>query len=107
MKLHEIIANENEFTTSIEVQNFVPYKKSLLVYYNDMFCGNEPILMVTDVFNACQYGKIVSSGDFNDAIYAYLEVPYIETEESEEGFDEDLFAQYETICFNSIALSNL
>ena len=106
MQLHEIISlNEND-TQSILIEKLIPYKKSLLVYYNDLFCG-EPYLMVTDVFNACQYGKIVSGNDFYDAIYAYLGVDYIETDETEPNFDADLFAQYETICFDSIVLSDL
>jgi hypothetical protein len=104
MKLQEIILH-NE-TESILIEKLIPYKKSLLVYYTDLFSGT-PILMVTDVFNSCQYGKIVSSSELEESIFAYLGVDYIETDENEPNFDFDLFAQYETISFNSIFLNEL
>jgi hypothetical protein len=106
MKLHEIITSNENHNQSLLIEKLIPYKKSLSVYYTDYFCS-EPILMVTDVFNACQYGKIVSSDDFDESICAYLEVDYIETDENNPDFDFDLFAEYETICFNSISLSKL
>ena len=106
MLLHEIITQNENDTQSIDISLLLPYKKSLLVYYQDLFCC-EPILMVTDIFNAVQYGKIVSGGDFYDAVCAYLDVNYIIEDQADPIFDADLFAQYETINFNSILLTNL
>ncbi len=106
MYLHEIItANENH-TTSILTSELIKYKKSLLKYYEALFC-EEPILMVTSVFNACSYAKIVPSSEFNEAVCAYLEVPYIEQDENSPEFNEDLFNEFETINFNSIFLKQL
>jgi hypothetical protein len=34
-------------------------------------------------------------------------VGYVVEDSEEEDFDEDLFAQYETICFNSRVLADL
>lgn len=106
MKLHEIIKQNENHETSLLIEKFFPYKKSLLVYYKNQFTS-DPILMVTDVMNAVQYGKIIPAGEFYEAICAYLEVPYIIIDQLEDSFDEELFAQYETICFNSILLENL
>ena len=96
MKLHEIIeANEN-VTTSILVELMHPYKKLLLQYYNETFYPAEPILMVTDVFNACQYAKIVPDEDFEQCIDDYLQ-----------GVDDDDFEHAkEEINFNSIYFKN-
>jgi hypothetical protein len=105
MLLHEIVAINSDHKKSILIESLLPYKKSLKVYYNYEF--NDPILMVTEVFNACQYGKIVEGYELDEAIFAYLDVNHIETDENEEGFNEDLFLQYETICFNSISLNKL
>jgi len=106
MKLHEIIAQNENHTESINIAFLLPYKKSLLVYYKDFFCS-EPVLMVTDVFNAVQYGKMVPSGEFYEAVCAYLDVDYINKDQDDPNFDADLFAQYETIAFNSTILTNL
>lgn len=102
MKLHEIIAANESDTQSILIEKMLPYKKSLLAYYKSYFGSrNEPMVMVTDVFNAAQYGKIVPANDFLDAINAYLQ-DYNCSDETSENF-----AAYETICFNSIPLSKL
>lgn len=106
MKLHEIIELNENHETSLLIEKLLPYKKSLLVYYKNQFTS-DPMLMVTDVMNAVQYGKIVPAGELNEAINAYLQVPYIIIDQDDEDFDEDLFAQWETICFNSILLENL
>lgn len=102
MKLHEIIEANESHTDSILIELLIPYKKSLLVYYRDEFMC-EPILMVTDVMNAAQYGKIVSSNAFSEAVCAYMEVDYVD----ESNIESDEFAQYETICANSIFLEKL
>lgn len=91
MKLHEIINyNDNYPTESINIEKFLPYKKSLLTIY-----GNQAVLMVTEVFNAVQYGRIVGEDDsLNEAIESYLA----------EEYDED---DAEQISFSSIMLKTL
>lgn len=106
MYLHEIITANEQEQTAISIEHIIKYKKSLLTYYSNYF-NCEAILMVTSVFNACSYGKIVPSNEFNEAICAYLEVLYIEQEENSPEFNEDLLSQYETINFNSVFLKQL
>lgn len=91
MKLHEICHyNDNYPTISVNIEKFLPYKKSLLTIY-----GENAVLMVTEVFNAVQYGRIVSEDDsLNEAIESYL---------SEEHDEEHA----EQISFNSIMLKTL
>lgn len=100
MKLHEIIALNDEAKKSILIELLIPYKKLLLAYYKREFLA-EPILMVTSVSNACQYGKIVSANELDEAICEYLDDYNCMDEESEN------FSEYETICFNSIMLAKL
>jgi bifunctional N-acetylglucosamine-1-phosphate-uridyltransferase/glucosamine-1-phosphate-acetyltransferase GlmU-like protein len=102
MLLHEIItANENP-KTAILIEKLIPYKKSLHIYYSNYSNhGDEPLLMVTAVMNAAQYGRIVSSNELTEAICEYLD-DYDCMEETSENFGE-----YETICFNSILLKTL
>lgn len=102
MKLHEIISENNAGENSILIEELVKYKKQLYIYYNRYFSG-EPALMVTAVMNACQYGRIVPSCDFEEAICQELGVDYID----QENTDSDEFAAYETICANSIMLKDL
>lgn len=91
MKLYEIINyNDNYPTESINIERFLPYKKSLLTIY-----GDQAVLMVTEVFNAVQFAKIVHEDDsLNEAIESYL------AEEYDEG-------DAEHISFNSIMLKTL
>lgn len=100
MKLAEIIENNKIATRSIEIQALQPYFKSLYAYYSNYFYG-EPVLMVTDVFNACQYAKIVDSSEFNEAVCEYIKSECIENESN-----EDKICQYETINFNSKMLKD-
>lgn len=102
----EFIELNEAHTTAIEYSQFAPIKKSMYVYFKDLF-GCEPVLMVTSVSNAAQYVKIVPSNEFTEAICAFLGCDYIIDDENEDGFDEDLFAQYETINFNSKLLKDL
>lgn len=106
MKLHEIIKDNEDPNTTILIEKMIPLKQELLDYYTEHFTS-EPILMVTDVMNATQYGKIVPAGEFGEAVYAYMDVSCVVEDDSEEGFDADEFAQYETICANSIMLKDL
>ena len=86
--------------TSILIEKMLPYKKSLLTYYKDMFF-DEPVLMVTDVFNAAQYAKIVPANELNEAICTYL------NDYDCMDKDNENFSCYEAICFNSMMLSKL
>lgn len=98
MLLHQIITTLEPGNKSILVEKMMPYKKSLYTYFKDYYCC-EPILMVTDVFNAAQYGQIVPCNEFNEAIDIYLQDSDLTDEEKEE--------QNELISFNSIFLKDL
>ena len=99
MKLHEIIKhNENE-TTSILYEALHPYRKLLYAYYSNEFYPSEPVLMVTDVFNAAQYVKIVPSEDFLQTVEDYART------RSEDI--EDIETDIETINFNSKLLKDI
>ena len=97
MLLNEIITINDKGTDAILIEKLIPYKKSLLTYYRDFF-NCEPILMVTSVFNAAQYGIIVPCDEIEDAFYIYMGSEIENNCEAEEK---------ETIMFNSILLSNL
>lgn len=96
MKLHEIIEANKDPQTAILWEKIAPYKKSLYVYLSNSFPEewdkyDEPILMVTDVMNACQYCKIVPSSQFVNAILDYWNGPE----------DEDYLSFFENVSFNS------
>lgn len=96
-KLHEIIEINSTGDTSIEVEQLHPYKKSLYTYFKKYY-NCEPVLMVTDVFNACQYALIVPSNELNEAIEIYLQNSDITEEEKQD--------QTELISFQSIMLKD-
>ena len=98
MNLTQIITANEDSTTSIEFSQINKYKKSLYTYYKNLFCC-EPILMVTNIFNAAQFCKIVPSNEFTESICQYLDVDYIDES------NEEIFSQYENICFNSLLMS--
>ena len=98
MKLHEIIKINDKGTDSILIELLIPYKRSLNTYYSDLF-PSDPVLMVTDVFNASQYGIIVPSGEFHEAMSIYLDGSELNKEDRE--------MEEEVISFNSIPLSKL
>ncbi len=99
MLLHEIISENENHASAIEYGQLHPYLKSLYTYYKRQFCC-EPVLMVTAVFNAAQYAKIVPSNDFSDAIEAYMN--------GWDGFTEDeINSEIEVISFNSRLLKDL
>lgn len=99
MKLHEIIAaNDSGENKSILIELMLPYKRSLLTYYKSQF-NSDPVLMVTAVFNAAQYGIIVPSSDIHQCLSEYLDAEGLKGEDRE--------AEWETILFNSIELSKL
>jgi len=98
MRLHEIIEINETPGSSIEIQEIKRYKKSLLTYYHHR--NDELILMVTNIYNACQYGKIVSANEFTDAIEEHINADIDMTEEDKDH-------ERELINFNSILFSNL
>jgi hypothetical protein len=96
-----IIEANKKKQTSLLYETVQPYLKSLYVYYKNAF-NCEPIFMVTDVFNAAQYVKIVASEQFNESV-----CDYIGCEEHEIQNNDDFLAQFETINFQSKMLKNL
>ena len=100
MKLHEIIKLIDETQQeSILVEELYKYRKSLHIWYSNHFI-DMPVLMVTDVFNACQYATIVPASELTESICAYLGDWDCVNEDSAN------YGTYETICFNSIPLSD-
>ena len=100
MLLHEIITTNEQPSFSILTSELFKYRNSLLIYYRNEFSrNNEPVLMVTSVFNACSYAKIVSECELSEAIDEYLNADSTLTEEDKETAKE-------TILFNSIPLYN-
>ena len=100
LNLSTIIAMNEIAGNQILIELLIPYKKSLYTYYKSLFC-DEPILMVTSVMNAVQYGKIVSANNFSEEIVNFIGNPDCIND------DNDNYCEYETICFNSIPLSKL
>jgi len=99
MKLHEIIEANAKPSTEIEIQQLRKYKKSLQTIFENEYKG-EPVLMVTSIFNAAQYAKIVCAHEFTEAIEDYLN-------EDKELTEEDREHERENINFNSILLKDL
>lgn len=97
MLLHEIISINDQGTKSMLVEKLANYKKSLYVYYKDQF-NCEPVLLVTDIFNAAQYALIVPSDELDQAIETYLQDSDMTEQEKEE--------QTELICSQSIMLKD-
>ncbi len=101
MLLHEIIEINDKGTSAIITEELYKYRKSLYTYYKAYYPRNcEPMLMVTDVFNACQYALIVPDSEFNDAMDIYLRNDDRLTED-----DAELESAKELISFQSIPLS--
>jgi len=97
MKLHEIIKHNENPKTAILIEKMLPYKKLLLRYYRNVF-PSEPCLMVTSVFNAAQYAKIVPINELYEAMCEYIE----------EGKSEaDIEEEMEIISAHSCMLSDL
>jgi hypothetical protein len=102
MKLHEIIKENDKPGQSLLVECLMPYKKSLSTYLSDYFCcdKSELILMVTDIFNAAQYGIIVPCDQYFEILDDYINsIPDLSEDEREE--------QKELINFQSIKFCDL
>lgn len=101
MLLHEIISMNDETLNggqqnSILIETLLKYKKSLLTYYAAQFPRNcEVMLMVTSVFNAAQYGVLVPSTDFSEAVQNWVNSMDFENDEERES-------EFELICFQSV-----
>jgi hypothetical protein len=102
MKLHEIITLSEEGTKGILIEKILPYKKSLYTYWKG-YNTFEPVLVVTTVFNAAQYGFIASADELWEAVNHYLMADSNWAEMSEEDKD----AEIEVIMFNSMLLKDL
>ena len=94
IELNEIVEMCEEGTQSILIELIVPYKKQLLTYFEKYYMMDDPILMVTSIFNACQYGIIVPSCEFEEAMQAYFG----------DELDDDT---RELVSFQSTLLNNL
>lgn len=105
MKLHEII-DANDSGKYVSFESYTKYIHSLYVYYNNYFVG-EPAALIINVTNAGGVMKIVDSNYFHEEVLTELNVDYVAMSKDEEEFDEDLFAQYENICANSMFLIDL
>lgn len=102
-KLHELVEIfENNATNkqSVLIELIVPYKKQLLTYFKEFYL-QDPILVITSVFNSCSYGFIVPADNYQESICDYLNDYDCMNEENEN------FAEWETINSNSIFLENL
>lgn len=98
MKLHEIIETNETGKTAILTEELYKYRNSLLVYYRSLWARQEPVLLITSVFNACQYALIVPECEIMEAIECYLEDSGLTAEEKENAAEE--------ILCNSIPLYN-
>ncbi len=98
LKLSDIIRLSDESKTGIDISIIYQYKRSLLTYYTNYY-SCEPVLIVTDVFNAVQYGFIAPSNEIDEAINTYFE--------DSADTDEEILEYKETVLFNSIMLALL
>ena len=100
LKLSEIIRISESDDQSVSLECIARYKKSLLTYFRRYYRNGEPMLLVTDVFNAIAYAKVVPESDFSDALETYVNsIPDLTEEERE--------AEREIISFNSRPLARL
>lgn len=97
MKLHEIIKLNEDPQMAILIEKMLPYRKLLLIYYRNIFLS-EPVMMVTSVSNAAQYGKIVPAREFVEAMREWVD---------QEQSEEDIQFEMEVIAANSMMLSDL
>ena len=103
MKLNTIIEVNNNPAECVLIEKMTPYKKSLKVYFEHEFNTSDLIMLVTSVTNTTSYGKIVPANEFHEAVCEWLQVDYIDFEDTE----SDVFAAYETICANSRMFNEL
>lgn len=102
MKTKDLIRENDkcieELSQSILVEEILGKRKSLYAYYKDQF-GCEPILLITDIFNAAQYGFIVPESQFLEYANDYAD---------KNSTSEDDKEQYvETMLFNSARLRTI
>ena len=101
LKLHDIIKHNESNSDTLLIELLLKRKKQLLAYYEAYFTS-EPVLMVTSVMNAAQYGKIVAADELNEALETYIESTSdeLDTPEDKENYKEE-------ILFNSILFKDL
>jgi hypothetical protein len=104
--LASIIEANGDPKTSILYETLHPYLKSLYVYYKNEF-NCEPVLMLTTLYNAAQYAKIVPCYELHEAICDWLNIWDFQDDPKSKYFDAEQFAEYETIQFNSKMLIDL
>lgn len=98
LKLHEIHdLNESDYNSML-IELLIPYKKSLYTLFKERYCS-EPILVVTSVSNAAQYGFISSENSFSEDVENWVASMELDGEEHEN--------EIELIGFNSIMLKDL
>jgi len=95
IKLHSIVDAFEKNDVVCDIETISRYKKSLLVLY-----GADAVLIVTDVFNAVQYGKVCASDQFSDAVIDYVDSLNLESEQEKND-------AIELINFQSLPLSKL
>ena len=97
MNLQELIsAFKNNESASYE--KVYPYKKLLYAYYKEVYMC-DPVLIVTDVFNAVQFVAVCPFTDVTDWISDYLN--------QFDMNDSEKLDSTETILFNSRPLKDL
>ena len=101
LKLHDIIKHNGSDSDTLLIELLLKRKKQLLAYYEAYFTS-EPVLMVTAVMNAAQYGKIVPADEISEALESYIEATSekTDTEEDKEHYKEE-------ILFNSRLFKDL
>lgn len=52
----------------LSFEQIAPFRTSLRIYFEDYFCGSEPLFLATLVTNAICGGKIVSADEVFEAI---------------------------------------
>lgn len=96
-----IKANDNGLETgeALLIEKLLPYRRSLCTYYTNEFrC--EPILMIVMVCDAVQYGLIVPSNEFSEALSNYCDTMEFDDGDERENFEE-------LVSFQSLPLNNL
>lgn len=99
IRLHQIVELNSEPGKAILIESMMPFFRQLYKYYKALH-GQEPVLILTAVFNAAQYGFIAPESLVHTAVEKWVEdINFSDQEERE--------AAYETIMFNSRPLKDL
>jgi len=101
MLLHQIIKLNNEILTGqstacISFDDLLPYKKSLLAYYQNKWPRSQVIFVATFVTNACCAGLLAPSNELSD-VFDMLTCD-IDNEEDRDAEIELLGYQSQKFC---------